>query len=71
MFAGVDSIARKHSKAYFTPNLTSSEGAYAAIKGYSQQIADLMSQQWHLSQIDHSLQVNQWRNDVTESSVDK
>lgn len=71
MFASIDSIALGHTKSYFTPNLTSSEGACTVLQDCTQGLGNLMSQQWLLSQVDHSLQVDRWRSDATESSANE
>ena len=69
MFASIDSIALGNSKSYFTPNLTSSEGARGVLEGCSRELGGLMSQQWLLSQVDHGLQMDCWRNDAAEGAT--
>ena len=71
MFASIDSIAIGHTKSYFTPNLTASEGAQGVLEDCSQELGNLMSQQWLLSQVDHSLRVDRWRSDAAESAADQ
>jgi hypothetical protein len=70
MFASIDSIAIGNTKSYFTPNLTASEGARGVLEGCSQGLGNLMNQQWLLSQVDHSLQVDRWRSDAVEGATD-
>lgn len=69
MFANIDSIAIGNTKSYFTPNLTTSEGACSVLQDCTQELGNLMSQQWLLSQVDHSLQVVRWRSDTAENST--
>ena len=70
MFASIDSIAKGNTKSHFTPNLTSSEGARGVLGDCSQRLGDLMVQQWHLGQVEHTLQVNRWRSDAEGSAAD-
>ena len=71
MFAGVDSVATGKTKSYFSPNLTSSDAACAVLENCSQELGELMAQQWHLSQVDHSLQVDSWRSKGAEAAADQ
>ncbi|KAF9642210.1 hypothetical protein BDM02DRAFT_2494969 [Thelephora ganbajun] len=60
MFSSIDSIALGHTKSHFTPNLTGSEKACKVLEDCSQELGNLMAQQWLLSQTEHSLQVDCW-----------
>lgn len=71
MLAGVDSVATGKTKSYFSPNLTSSIVVCAVLEKCSQELGGLMTQQWHLSQVDHSLQVDSWQSKGAEVAVDQ
>ena len=69
MFASPDSIATGRTKSYFTPNLTASEGSRSVLKDCSDKLGDLMTQEWLLSQVDHTMQVDHWRTDAAEGTA--
>ena len=71
MFAGIDSIPLRRTKVFFTPNLTTSDEACATLEGYSEDLGNLMVTDWHSSQIAHNLQVNRWRSDAAESTINQ
>ena len=68
MFASIDSIALGNTKSYFTPNLTSSEGTRSVLEGCSQELGGLMTQQWLLGQVDHTIQMDCWQSDAEDAA---